>query len=148
MENNSFDFWIGTWDVSWESDGKRQTGTNSVSRVDETIRELFSAPGDAYIGASVSRWDAETSCWVQDYWDNNGYTAIFQGSRSEDRMVLERTSTLSVGPLTRLVWSAILADSITWNYERQTHDGTWESTWCITYARHESADPHGDATTP
>jgi hypothetical protein len=140
MSDGSFDFWIGTWDVSWESDGTRQTGTNSVSRVDESIRELFHAPADGYIGASVSRWDKDASSWVQDYWDNNGYSAVFRGSLSDDRMVLERTSTPSVGALTRLVWSDILEDSITWNYERRNDDGTWESTWRILYTRRPATE--------
>ena len=135
MSADSFDFWLGDWDVSWDAEGERQTGTNSISRVGDTIRELFNAPSDRYIGASVSRWDPDAGGWVQDYWDNGGYAAIFRGGRSGDRMVLERTSALDAGPLTRLVWSSILPDSILWDYERQREDGTWECIWHIRYAR-------------
>lgn len=136
MSADTFDFWIGDWDVSWETEGEQRHGTNTVSRVGNTIRELFRSPVDDYIGASVSRWDADAGAWVQDYWDNQGYTAIFQGVRTGARMVLERTSTLGAGPLTRLVWSDIGPDSLTWNYERQTEAGGWESTWRIDYRRH------------
>jgi hypothetical protein len=135
MSADSLDFWLGDWEVSWDAEGARQTGTNSISRVGDTIRELFNAPADGYIGASVSRWDVDGGVWLQDYWDNGGYTAIFRGTRSGDRMVLERTSTLDAGPLTRLVWSSILPDSITWDYERRREDGAWESTWHISYNR-------------
>ncbi|HVC04264.1 MAG TPA: hypothetical protein VND88_06275 [Candidatus Acidoferrales bacterium] len=35
---------------------------------------------------------------------------------------------------------SIGADSITWDYERQTADGRWETTWRILYTRR---DPKG-----
>jgi hypothetical protein len=138
---DSFDFWLGTWVVSWDGEGGQvEAGVNSVTRVDDTIREIFTAPdpAGAYIGASVSRWDADAECWRQDYWDNRGYSAIFQGSRSADRMILERIPGPGPGPLTRLVWSDIAPAAILWNYERQNADGSWESTWRIRYARQET----------
>jgi hypothetical protein len=138
---DSFDFWLGTWDVTWDGEGGQvEAGINSVTRVDDTIRELFTAPdpAGAYIGASVSRWDADAECWRQDYWDNRGYSAIFQGSRSADRMILERIPGPGPGPLTRLVWSDIAPAAILWNYERQNADGSWESTWRIRYARQDT----------
>jgi hypothetical protein len=143
VTSESFDFWIGEWDVRWtDGDGQPQSGTNSVTRIDGTIRELFCAPepAGAYMGASVSRWDDSGSVWVQDYWDNRGYHAAFRGSRDADRLVLDRTSDLETGALTRLVWSDIGADSITWDYERQTADGRWATTWRIRYTRR---DPKG-----
>lgn len=143
MTARSFDFWIGEWDVQWtDANGAPQVGTNSVSRVDETIRELFCAPEPAgpYIGASVSRWDGESGEWVQDYWDNRGYAAVFRGSNSDGRMVLERTSQPATEAPTRLVWSDITPDSITWNYERSTATGAWESKWQILYRRPDTKD--------
>jgi hypothetical protein len=139
----SFDFWIGEWDVHWtDADGVPQAGTNSVARVEETIRELFCAPEPTgpYIGASVSRWDEDAAEWVQDYWDNRGYAAVFRGSLRDGGMVLERTSDLGSGSATRLVWSDITHDSITWNYERRTDAGAWESTWRILYRRRDPKD--------
>lgn len=138
MSKDSFDFWLGAWDVSWDGDGgKRQTGANTITRVNGTIRELFTDadPAGAYIGASVSQWDAEADCWLQDYWDNRGYSALFRGSRTADRMILERVPGQEPEPLTRLVWSEIMPESILWNYERQVADGRWESTWQIRYTR-------------
>ncbi len=138
MSTDSFDFWLGTWDVSWDGDGgQRETGVNTVTRLDGTIRELFidADPAGAYVGASVSRWDDQAGCWLQDYWDNRGYSALFRGARSADGMILERVVGPDGGPLTRLVWSEIRPESILWNYQRQAADGTWESTWQIHYAR-------------
>jgi hypothetical protein len=143
MSENSFDFWIGAWDVHWtDADGHPQSGTNSVSRVDGTIRGLFCAPEPAgpYIGASVSRWNPDPGAWLQDYWDNRGYAAIFRGSFSAGQMVLERISQLGTGPATRLVRSDIRADSMTWNYERRAESGLWESTWRIAYTRSDAKD--------
>lgn len=145
MSKDSFDFWLGTWDVSWDGDdGQRQTGANTVTRVDGTIRELFTDadPAGSYIGASVSRWDGEADCWLQDYWDNRGYSALFRGSRTSDGMILERVPGPDPGPLTRLVWSAITPESILWNYERQGAGGTWQSTWQIHYTRRKADRLH------
>ena len=147
MSDTSFDFWIGEWDVRWtDADGHPQSGSNSVRLVEGTIRELFCAPEPAgpYIGASVSRWDGEAGAWVQDYWDNRGYSAVFQGSFDGRLLVLERASHVETVAPTRLVWSDIRTESITWNYERQTDSGVWESTWRILYVR---KDPTG-ATQP
>lgn len=141
MSDTSFDFWIGEWDVRWtDSDGQPQSGTNSVTRIDGTIRELFCAaqPAGPYVGASVSRWDDEGGSWEQDYWDNRGYRAVFRGSFDDGLLVLERTSHVETGALTRLVWSDIRPASITWNYERQTDSGVWGSTWRILYVRKDS----------
>jgi hypothetical protein len=143
MSNESFDFWVGEWEVRWtDDDGQPQSGTNSVTRIDGTIRELFCAPEPAspYIGASVSRWDGSANVWVQDYWDNRGYSAVFQGALEADRLVLARTSHRQTGALTRLVWSDIRADALTWDYERQTDAGGWASTWRILYRRRKSKD--------
>ncbi len=143
MTARSFDFWVGEWDVHWsDADGVPQTGTNSVALVDETIRELFCAPEPAgpYIGASVSRWDDAAEGWVQDYWDNRGYAAVFRGSYRDGAMMLERTSQPATGAPTRLVWSDITPDSIMWNYERRSEAGVWESTWRILYRRRETKD--------
>ena len=141
MSKDGFDFWLGSWDVSWDGDGGlRQSGANTITRVNGTIRELFTDadPAGAYIGASVSTWDARADHWLQDYWDNRGYSALFRGSRVADRMILERVPGPEPGPLTRLVWSEILPDSILWKYERQVADGTWESTWQIQYTRRKA----------
>ncbi|HEY6469433.1 MAG TPA: hypothetical protein VI434_06675 [Candidatus Dormibacteraeota bacterium] len=141
MTASSFDFWIGEWDVHWtDADGVPQSGTNSVARVDETIRELFCAPepDGPYIGASMSRWNDDAGEWVQDYWDNRGYAAVFRGSHGDAGMVLERTSQPATGAPTRLVWSDITADAITWNYERRTDSGAWESMWRILYRRRDT----------
>ena len=146
MSDDSFDFWLGTWDVSWDGDGgQRQSGANSVTLVNGTIRELFTDADGAhpYIGASISRWDAGEGCWLQDYWDNRGYSAIFRGSRTGDRMILERVPGPRPGPMTRLVWSDIKPASIVWNYERQTADGGWESTWQIRYTRRKTEGASG-----
>ena len=143
MSSDSFDFWLGTWDVGWDgADGKRQKGTNTISIVDGTVRELFTDadPGGAYIGASVSHWDAAAGLWEQDYWDNRGYSAVFRGNRAGDRMVLERVPREGSGALTRLVWSEITADTIRWTYDRQEGDGSWVTTWLIDYSRQQSPE--------
>jgi hypothetical protein len=135
---DSFDFWIGSWDVSWDSaDGGRVAGTNTINSVDGTIRELFTNadPNGAYIGASVSRWNTADGCWVQDYWDNQGYNAVFKGAMEDGQMVLARVSGSDTGPVTRLLWSEIAPDSIRWTYERQGPSGEWETAWLIDYRR-------------
>jgi hypothetical protein len=41
------DFWLGHWEVTFTSDGKKTAGTNTISKHAGRIFELFTAPGGA-----------------------------------------------------------------------------------------------------
>jgi hypothetical protein len=141
LDEGSFDFWIGNWTTRWrDAVGRSHKGTNVVLKLDQRIRELFEGPSKPrrYVGASVSEWNFGSSVWQQEYWDNSGYHAFFQGGWRGDRFVLDQVhgeQTPNIGR--RLVWSTITVDTLFWDYEMSTDGGrTWASTWHIEYQRH------------
>jgi hypothetical protein len=142
------DFWLGRWDISFAGDGEeRVTGSNTVTQHGGRIFELFVAPDGAahYVGASVTRHDRTRDVWVQEYWDNQGYRAWYEGSWQQERFVLDLTSRGGhAAGSKRLVWRDITGDSLMWDNE-QTADGgrTWASTWTIAYRRSDTSGRQG-----
>ena len=139
-DESSFDFWIGNWATRWkDAAGRSHKGSNVVLKIDQRIRELFEGPSRPrhYVGASVSEWNPASLAWNQEYWDNSGYHAFFQGGWRGDRFILDQLEGHVLPTLRRrLVWHAIRNDTLLWDYEA-TEDGgrTWASTWHVTYSR-------------
>ena len=134
------DFWIGRWEVSFAGpDGERITGSNTVAEHGGRIYELFVAPdeGGYYVGASVTRFNSRRDVWTQEYWDNQGYRAWYEGAWQGDRFILDITG--RGGHKTgskRLVWRDIAADRLMWDNEQTLDRGrTWATTWTIEYRR-------------
>lgn len=133
-------FWLGRWEVTFEGpSGERTTGSNTVSEHQGRIFELFVAPdeGGHYVGASVTRHHRARGLWVQEYWDNRGYRAWYEGDWNGDRFVLQITGRGGHSAASkRLVWRDIEADTLVWDNEQSTDGGrTWASTWTIEYRR-------------
>lgn len=140
MDEGSFDFWIGNWATRWkDAAGRSHKGTNVVLKIDQRIRELFEGPSKPrrYVGASVSEWNSASSVWRQEYWDNSGYHAFFHGGWRSDRFILDQVFGEPAPKVCRrLVWNAVKADSLLWDYELSEDGGrTWASTWHIAYKR-------------
>ena len=114
-------------------------GSNVVLNHDQRIRELFEGPATPrrYVGASVSEWRPSSSVWHQEYWDNSGYHAFFQGGWRGDRFILDQLQGEVPSALRRrLVWHAIQKDALLWDYEASEDGGrTWASTWHMAYSR-------------
>jgi hypothetical protein len=132
-ECRQLDFWVGTWDLTWE--GGR--GTNVIERAydDCVIVERFE--GDELRGMSVSTWDAKAGTWRQTWVDNQGSYLDFTGGVVGDRVVLERETTVEGRPVRqRMVFHDIEADSLKWDWESSRDDGeTWKRLWRIEYRR-------------
>jgi hypothetical protein len=134
------DFWLGRWEVSFAGpDGAVISGTNTVSKHRGRIYELFVVPdeGGHYVGASVTRRDVGSGLWVQEYWDNQGYRAWYEGGWKDDGFILEITARGGhEAGAKRLVWRDVGADALRWDNEQSTDGGrTWTSTWSIEYRR-------------
>src|SRR6476661_7196908 len=130
LDADSFDFWIGNWSTRWkDANARNHRGTNVVLKLDQRIRELFEGPSKPrrYVGASVSDWSVGASVWQQEYWDNSGYHAFFEGGWQGDRFILDQVhGEPAPGVRRRLVWNAIKADSLLWDYELSEDGGrTW-----------------------
>ena len=136
-EFRQLDFWVGTWDLTWDKDKK---GTNTITRVlgDCVIMEHFNG-GDSMTlrGMSVSTYNPNTGKWYQTWVDNDGSYLDFVGGMQGDKMILSRYFT-SKGKLLmqRMVFHDIKPDSLIWDWQRSTDQGkTWENLWTINYRR-------------
>ena len=134
-EFNQFDFWVGEWDLSWEGG----SGVNRITRPlgNCVVQERFS--GDMgggrppFNGLSVSVYDPQAALWRQTWVDNNGGYLTFTGGLEGEDMVLYGGSE---DARTRMIFTDITPDSLTWHWERSTDGGkTWESRWVIEYRR-------------
>lgn len=132
--NSQFDFWLGTWDVTWGDDG---AGTNHVLRImdGKVIQENFSAPG--LQGMSVSVYDPERQLWCQTWVDNNGSYLDFTGQFADGKMTLVRNAIVQGAACQqRMVWYNLAPDGFDWNWERSDDGGqTWQVKWQIRYTR-------------
>lgn len=140
-----FDFWLGSWDLAWE-DG---TGTNEISAIIDgmVIHEQFDGrPGSPLRGISVSAWDSTIGRWRQTWVDSNGAYLDFIGSFEGGRMILERTT--ADGIRQRMVWFDIESDSLRWNWERASSDGSdWDVLWAVRYRRRDLPTDRRDLAT-
>lgn len=140
--HHQFDFWLGNWNVTW---GEGESGTNHIERVlgGCVILEQFDGrPGTPLRGMSVSSYDSSNDRWRQTWVDNQGGYLDFEGKWDGDRMILMREAVTPDGPvLQRMVWYAIRADDLEWNWERSTDGGEhWNVLWQIHYQR-QLTDP-------
>lgn len=142
-ESRQFDFWLGSWDLTWGEDGR---GTNVVSKIldGQVVQEQFTGePSTPYYGLSLSVYDGQAGCWQQTWVDSQGAYLDFRGGWEADsaRMVLSRPAVVDGQPVRqRMVWYNITADSLEWCWERSADDGaTWQTLWHIRYRRR--ADP-------
>ena len=136
-EFRQLDFWVGSWDLTWENDKK---GTNTITRVlgDCVIMENFNG-GDSMTlrGMSVSTYNTKTGNWYQTWVDNDGAYLDFVGGMQGDKMILSRTVTMEDKVLMqRMVFHDIKHESLIWDWQRSTDQGkTWENLWTINYRR-------------
>jgi len=135
-----FDFWLGTWDLTWAAGDSTATGTNIITAElgDCVIEENFTTHDDnPFMGRSLSVYNPKTDRWSQTWVDNSGNYLDFEGRFTGGRMILERTAVKDDQPIKqRMVFYNITAASIDWNWERSTDDGrSWMSLWQIHYQR-------------
>ena len=136
-EANQFDFWIGTWDLTWND---TSTGTNVITRDLDgcVIHENFSDSTNKFFGQSYSVYNSAKGIWQQTWVDNQGGYLEFEGTFDNGQMTLSRSF---VGPkgksvMQRMVFSNIAEVSIDWSWESSLDEGiTWKQNWLIHYKR-------------
>lgn len=139
-EAGQFDFWVGTWDATWEGGG----GENVVSKEFDgcVIRENFRANPDStsatpLTGTSLSTYVSAEKVWKQTWVDNSGSYLDFSGTFDGERMTLARETKDKEGKsyFQRMVWYNITADNFDWNWERSRDGKEWKVLWQIRYQR-------------
>lgn len=132
---SGLDFWIGSWNVSW--DGGH--GTNTVTRemggcvVTEHFEALEPEP---FSGLSVSVQSAD-GIWRQTWVDSTGNYWHFEGGPGDDRtFVFATPDRVDADELyKRMVFSGISDDHFSWRWEFSADGSTWEQRWDIEYHR-------------
>lgn len=139
-EAKAFDFWIGTWDLTWtNAEGDVVQGETVVRRVldDCVIEENFVSP--TFTGRSYSVYDPRMQQWRQTWIDSQGGFLVFTGGMKGDRMELRMEPVTTDDGRTlvrRMVFKNISADQLDWDWQRSFDGGeTWEDLWKIHYAR-------------
>jgi hypothetical protein len=139
-----FDFWLGDWSLSWRHpDGTTGTGRNRITKIlDGTvIQEDFETLTDPtpplLKGRSLSV--LSNGVWRQSWADNQGGFFAFSAQvDGERRLFVTEPRTLRDGRVLvqRMVFHAITASSLTWDWERSDDAGrTWVREWRVQYTR-------------
>jgi hypothetical protein len=133
-----FDFWLGTWDVSWGEDGA--TGRNVITRTFDgrVVQERFDGrPGAELQGMSVSVYDAPRDRWLQTWVDDQGNYFALEGAMRDGEMVLVCDRHSGEERLVyRMRFHDLADDSFTWSWERSADGGeTYDLAWRLAYRR-------------
>lgn len=141
-EASQFDFWLGTWELTWkDSSGKELHGNNLITKDlgGCVIHERFSDSEQKFRGESWSVWNPARKIWQQTWVDNSGsYLAPLTGGMSDGRMELtmERINPQGQAVLFRMVFFNITYNTFDWEWKRSKDKGTtWEVLWSIHYKR-------------
>jgi len=128
---SGFDFWLGEWDCTFESG----SAVNRISRIlgERVIHEDFRSA--ELNGQSLSVFNEERQLWLQTWVDDQNSYLLFVGRREPRSMVLLGRRPDGAASGMRMVWDEITRDAFSWDYQKQSPDGTWSSQWKIAYRR-------------
>lgn len=135
---DALDFWIGSWDVSWDGGGH---GTNTIRRIlgDRVIEETFHGTDTdgSLDGRSLSGRDAADGRWRQTWVDSNGAYLDFVGVEVDGRIAFQRDAIVDgAAGLQRMIWLDVTTASLRWQWQRSRDGGeSWELVWEIHYRR-------------
>jgi hypothetical protein len=145
LSETDFDFWVGTWKVSWtEGEGKAGAGINVIEKIldGKVLQENFQiqeGQNTGFKGKSMSVFNPNTKTWKQAWVDNQGGYFDFTGKiEGNKKMFQTAPRTLPDGSIRiqRMVFYDILSDKFTWDWELSNDGGdTWNLQWRINYTR-------------
>lgn len=83
----AFDFWLGHWQVTSDTDDIIRF--NNISKINNgcTILEEYSSPS-GYVGKSLNIYDQQTKQWHQTWTDSSGLLLQLQGGIENNAMVM------------------------------------------------------------
>ncbi|MEK6221994.1 MAG: hypothetical protein N2D54_07070 [Chloroflexota bacterium] len=139
-EANQFSFWIGEWDLTWDNDGKKDSGTNTITAEYGgcVIQEKFDGkPGMQFTGMSVSIFDKRDNKWKQAWVDDQGgYFDLVGEFKDGEMQLIHKQPQEGTQISNRMRFFNIQADSLDWGWEKSTDNGiSWDVMWEIHYQR-------------
>jgi hypothetical protein len=132
----SFDFWLGTWRGTWETEDGPAEATNRITKEygGHVISERFST--DGFTGMSVSVFDEHARIWRQTWVDDTGAYLDFAGGWANESMTLVRDARDESGSFRqRMVWHKIESERFEWLWQRSSDGDEWLTRWKIDYER-------------
>jgi hypothetical protein len=139
---DALDFWLGTWDLSWDGGGE---GTNAIRRVldGRVIEESFDGrdPDSALSGRSLSVLEPRAGRWRQTWVDSTGAYLDFVGVEVDGCIAFQRDALVDgASVVQRMVWLDITPDALRWQWQRSGDGGlSWTVVWEIRYRRRPDA---------
>lgn len=137
-EASQFDFWIGSWDLTWNDTSH---GTNTVLKIMDgcTVNENFNDPVMRYSGSSWSVYDPQTKMWQQTWVDNQGGYISLTGKFENNEMALQ-TATKKLPDNTEVIYKMVFyninSQTFDWRWQSSKDSGsTWKTDWLIHYKR-------------
>ncbi len=137
-ECSQFDFWLGTWDLTYND---TMHAENHITKEMDgcVVHEHFYEAAKSYKGESWSMYNMQTKLWQQTWVDNQGGYITLTGEFKEGKMVLLTEPAAQADGTNkqyRMIYYNITANSFDWNWEATIDDGkTWASNWRIHYER-------------
>ena len=137
---DDFDFWLGTWNVSW-GETEKETGKNVITRSfgGRVVEERFDGrPGVDLLGMSVSVFDPHRELWRQTWVDDAGNYFALEGNLVDGEMhlVCDDHNAPEADATYRMRFFDIAADSLSWTWERSLDRGrSFEELWRLAYER-------------
>lgn len=146
-EYRQLDFWVGDWDLEFaNANGTLGRAQNRITRdehgacvIAEHFRYPNAAAGQDYTGASFSMFDPQTRRWRQMWVENGGSLYVLEGGPvTGQRHVFELRTVEPRGTparTMRMIWEDVTPAGLTWRWQAQQADGSWNDAWVIRYRR-------------
>lgn len=140
FDGTELDFWLGTWDVSWEGGH----GTNRLERIlggaviHERFEEAENGSGTGTLhGESWSVFEPARALWRQTWVDNQGGYLDLVGDRVDGWFAFTRDAPeRGERARQRMVFRDVESGRFRWTWELSLDGGaTWEIRWEIAYRR-------------
>lgn len=123
--NHDFDFWVGDWEVTNQTNGKK-AGENHIEprHGGRVLVESYTTPGK-YTGMSLNAYDGLAKRWHQCWMDNAGGVLDLYGGLVDGKMVMTGETSQSNGAkqLERITWTPNADGSVRQHWEQSTDSG-------------------------
>lgn len=137
-EASQFDFWVGSWDLSWNDTSH---GTNTMQKIMDgcAVNENFYDPAMKYSGSSWSMYNPQLKIWQQTWIDNQGGYIALSGKFENNEMTLTTQPQKLPNEkeiISRMVFYNITPANFDWRWEStKDNEASWQTNWLIYYKR-------------